>query len=78
MVKHSGPVTNKGFNTLLYNGSQKWYLKMESEIGALIKLTIVNKRDKLLLLQIQCQKGILVRMVWASPRTTRTRARQRS
>ena len=37
---------------------------MESEIGALIKLTIVNKRDKFLLLQIQCQKGILVRLAW--------------
>ena len=78
MVKHSGPVTNRGFNTLFYNGSQKWYLKMESEIGALIKLTIVNKRDKFLLLQIQCQKGILVRLAWVIPRITRTRARQRS
>ena len=47
---------------MLYNGSQKWYLKMESEIGALIKLTIVNRRDELFLLQILCQKEILERL----------------
>ena len=61
VIKYSGPVTNKGFTTLLINGSKKWCLKAEPEIRALVKLTIVNRRDKLLLLQILCQKETLVR-----------------